>query len=420
MKASVRTLRCAARSLPDASVSVTSMHSFGPRALLSLAAAALLASGCDDDGGGAGASMRVATFNAGLIDGYVGYSNERVMPVAERLAMEELDLLCLQEVWESSDWDVIEASTAAALPHRFRPDPMPGTGVGVACGPGELDTVATCAATNCPGLEGAELVDCALAVSDGCALEFLALGTDCQACLIANITEGSVEGFREACEAEGTGGRDVFSSGGSFGTALLSAHPLSGTEHHVFEATAVRRGVIYARATGTPLGDVHVFCTHLTPDFGILPFLNPDPAYAASGWVEENALQVADLIAFIESKATDGAPVILLGDLNAGPEVANTGVVAEMPENYAMLGAAGLDSEFLQHGSGECTFCSTNELTGPDTDDVIIDHVLTRNLTNVPTTAELFMTEPVELAVMSGTVTSHYSDHYGVLVTFGP
>ena len=199
------------------------MTKLGPRALICVTFTALLASGCGgDDYVTLDAPMTVATFNAGLIDGFVGYSNERVTPIADQLPMEQLDVLCLEEVWEAGDWDAMEAATATALPYTYRPDPMPGVGVGIACASGELDALDTCASTNCPGLEGAALVDCALAIVGGCASEFLSLGGDCQACLIANITEGSVQGFRDACEVDGSGGRDVFASGGSFGTALLS------------------------------------------------------------------------------------------------------------------------------------------------------------------------------------------------------
>lgn len=393
------------------------MHTNRSRALFcAAAAAALFAGGCGDDG----PALRVGTFNAGLIDGFVGYSNERVEPVASKLATVDADVLCLQEVWEQGDWDAIEAGMASTFPNTFRPDPLPGVGVGVACGDGELDPIDDCASTKCPGLEGAELVDCALSFATGCAAEFLALGDDCTACLIANINEGSVEGFRAACEVDGTGGLDVFASGGSFGTALLSKTPLEGVEHHVFEATAVRRGVIYARVTGTAVGDVHVFCTHLSADLGIVPLLNPDPEYPANNWGDENELQVADLIAYMESKATDGAPVILLGDLNTGPAIDATNVVAELPSSYALFEAGGFTSEYVEHGTGDCTFCSTNDLTGTGTEDVVIDHVVTTGLDDAGTSAKRFMTEPVDITVGDAVVTTNYSDHYGVLVTFRP
>jgi len=396
------------------------MHTPYARPLLTLGAAALLASGCGGDYVTLDAPMVVATYNAGLIDGFVGYSNERVDPVAMRIATETVDVLCMEEVWEAVDWATVSAATASALPYTFRPADMPGTGVGVACDPaGELDDLDMCAMTYCDGLEGADLVDCALAF-DTCALTFLGLGEDCQACLIANINEGTVAGFRAACEVDGTGGKDVFASGGSFGTALLSAYPLTDTEHHVMEATAVRRGVIYAKATGTPLGDVHLFCTHLSADLGIVPLLNPDPAYPASSWAQENQLQIADLIGYIQSKATDGAPVILLGDLNTGPAIADTNVVAELPNSYPQLVSAGFDSQYLEHGSGECTFCASNDLTDVGTSDVVIDHVMTLDLPRVRTTAERFMTDTVDLTVGMSTVTTNYSDHYGVRVTFGP
>ena len=43
--------------------------------------------------------IRVATYNAGLAVGVLKYADERAAMVAQTLAKEDVDLLCVQEVW---------------------------------------------------------------------------------------------------------------------------------------------------------------------------------------------------------------------------------------------------------------------------------------------------------------------------------
>lgn len=80
--------------------------------------------------------MRIATFNAGLLDirlagrtlfEFTPHTRQRVKIVAEclRLLASELDLLCIQEVYHAADQQLIASVTRKSLPFQFWPDVLP-------------------------------------------------------------------------------------------------------------------------------------------------------------------------------------------------------------------------------------------------------------------------------------------------------
>jgi endonuclease/exonuclease/phosphatase family metal-dependent hydrolase len=165
--------------------------------------------------------------------------------------------------------------------------------------------------------------------------------------------------------------------------------------------------VIHAVVEAGDLGPVHVFATHLSPVFSDIP-------YPGDGtWEAEQRAQIERLLALIEEKVPAGEPVVVLGDLNTGPELA--GIAGEVPENFSLLPASGLVVPYVEAVPDPgCTFCAENPLVGGADDDesVLIDHVLVRGLR--PTSVDRIFDEPVPVA---GT-DSRLSDHYAVMVTF--
>ncbi|HEX9258812.1 MAG TPA: endonuclease/exonuclease/phosphatase family protein, partial [Acidimicrobiales bacterium] len=127
-------------------------------------------------------------------------------------------------------------------------------------------------------------------------------------------------------------------------------------------------------------------------------------------WQAEQRSQIDRLVALIAEKAPAGAPVVVLGDLNAGPAL--SGIAGEAPENYAVLPASGLAVPYVDAPAPECTFCADNPLVGGADDDqsVLIDHVMVRGLRS--TGVDRVLDQPV----LIGTSESRLSDHYGVKV----
>lgn len=81
--------------------------------------------GCNDANGelGAGGSgspteVTIETFNLALAGAFVPYEQERRQPLVEAIANAEADILCLQEVWEQADKEMIRAAAAANFPNE--------------------------------------------------------------------------------------------------------------------------------------------------------------------------------------------------------------------------------------------------------------------------------------------------------------
>jgi endonuclease/exonuclease/phosphatase family metal-dependent hydrolase len=241
----------------------------------------------------------------------------------------------------------------------------------------------------------------AACVLSSCGAEYRALSGSCQTCLGANIGS-DLPSIEAAC----TKPSELYAYGGSFGIGLLSRFPITSWDSTVLESSLNRRAVIHAVVDAGDLGPVHVFATHLSAVFADIP-------YPGEGtWAAEQRAQIEQLLALIEAKAPAGAPVVVLGDLNTGPEL--PGIVGEVPENFALLPGSGLGVPYVESVPDPgCTFCTENPLVGGADDDqsVLIDHVLVRGLR--ATAVDRIFDHVVPVA---GT-DSRLSDHYGVEVT---
>jgi endonuclease/exonuclease/phosphatase family metal-dependent hydrolase len=381
--------------------------------------------GSDDDGGGddggvgaedAGCdacappatALSLVTFNTGLLDA-VGSVDERAPLVFEELGNAEQDVLCVQVVWAEEHWDALVAATAEVRPHVLRLPPMPG--VEGQCTADEFEPLRACAELSCPSMEADELVACVTAMCDAVA----DLSGTCIACLLDNAT-GGLDVFEAACLGTGTGGTDdeplppedrSYFLGGSFGLGLLSTLPFVETDTLVLDASTNRRGILYARLEVEALGEVSVFCTHLTPRLDPLRYEG-----SFGTWSGENEAHVQALIEWVDQKAGADGTVFVLGDLNTGP--AGAGIEAELPDSYALLPAAGFAAPFLEGPEAACTFCSANPLVNPEDTgvDAVIDHVLTRNLDASVEVQRTLMTHIEESQPLS--------DHYGLRALVRP
>jgi endonuclease/exonuclease/phosphatase family metal-dependent hydrolase len=245
-----------------------------------------------------------------------------------------------------------------------------------------------------------ELPACLLA---SCGLIFLSLDRGCMECAQANVGRPL-----EDIEATCTTGSTKYSYGGAFGTGILSQHPIEETEELLLDSTTSRRSVLHA-VVDAPLGDVDVYCTHLTAVFALIPYPKP-----TGSWEEEQAGQIADMLDFIDETA-ETERVVLMGDMNTGPETDDAR--PEQLANWTELAASGMDTPFIDL-DGSCTFCPENAISSVDSDATgkLIDHVMEEGFEGEATAARV-LDEEITIESCGEAIPGAHSDHYGVLVT---
>jgi endonuclease/exonuclease/phosphatase family metal-dependent hydrolase len=162
--------------------------------------------------------------------------------------------------------------------------------------------------------------------------------------------------FAEASEQRGAGDESATGLlfGGHDGLMLLSRHAFVDTDRIDLESTIIQRSAVRAQVAVPGLGEVDVYCTHLTaaPDI-------PYDGDTYSSFTEENAAQIDALLEWVERTSTTGN-VVLLGDFNTGPAVG--GLDAELPDNYRKFEEAGLVSAYVDSPDPQCTSCAANTL----------------------------------------------------------
>ena len=340
-----------------------------------------------------------ATYNAGLAHGAVPFADERVAPIAEALRDSDADVLCLQEVWTDADARAIIEGARSTYPYFFREATTSDTSELFACDPsqwGALSTMNTCVTTACTP-SGISAFECA---ADQCAAEWDALDDNCKLCLAANTTSPT------SCAASVA---PMYGNDGRNGIVLMSRLPMENVTYTPFDTYVIKRGLIEADISG-----MHVQCTHMTADLGVVPY--PDQGNFTS-WREEHAAQVA----LMASRASGFRRTVMMGDLNTGP--ASAGVDGELPDNFQSL----LDADYVDTWTSDqvCTYCQANPLVCSNPGgcegglNSRLDHVLLRGVeSDVRLSFERFLDDPITIIDAEGA--SHdgrLSDHYGVTAT---
>ncbi len=340
------------------------------------------------------------SYNAGLAVGFVPGANERAEPTSAAVAALEADVICLQEVWAPEHVAAQIAAASDAYPHSYFPAASQQSSTDAACAPGEMDALAECIDTNCGDSCIDELPDCAIGT---CPFDFLALGNSCMRCVQANIG-GDVDDIIATCEA----GSTEFAYDGSFGTGILSKHPIISTEDMVFTSTTNRRSVHHS-VIDAPGGEVDVYCTHLTAVFSIIPYPRDE-----GSWTAEQLTEVNEMVAWIDQTATTDR-VVLMGDMNNGPQTDDAD--AEEIDNYAPLRDGRFRNPYVNQ-DGRCTFCPENDISSVDSDATgkLIDHVFIDGFDEV-THVNRVLDQDIDIGTCGATVRGAYSDHYGVSVT---
>jgi endonuclease/exonuclease/phosphatase family metal-dependent hydrolase len=226
------------------------------------------------------------------------------------------------------------------------------------------------------------------------------LGTIIHSCTVAALTKAQMPTSRF--------GPVVY--GGSYGLGLLTRDVILDRNTLRFDSELNARGVIYVRLKVPALGQVDVFCTHLTPSIaGLAPPRD-------RSWAELHSAEVAALLQWIDAKSDAQHPILLIGDLNAGPS-AGPWNRAVLPRDYEHIVAYGFVNAYPTSTDASCTFCDENPLNGgTGRSGAIIDHILVKNFTGA-VRVEPILREPITLRVDGKAVTAAYSDHYGLMAT---
>ena len=202
--------------------------------------ALLACSGDGNDGTdttpGAAVDLTFVTYNAGLARGFVPGDDSRQADLATALGQVEADVVCLQEIWAGDQVAAMESATLDAFPHQFWPDPQQSGDA--LCADGQLDTLLECFEGGCSDVCTDQVDDCLL---DNCSIQFALLPRDCMRCAMANVGQDP-DGLVSICEDDPV----EFAYGGSFGTGILSKHPILSVDETVFASTSNRRSVLHA------------------------------------------------------------------------------------------------------------------------------------------------------------------------------
>jgi endonuclease/exonuclease/phosphatase family metal-dependent hydrolase len=238
-----------------------------------------------------------------------------------------------------------------------------------------------------------------------CLAEFGALQPGCTQCLAANLSKPLEEIFATCTTASA-----ALSYQGRNGLILLSKRELDKTEHLVLDAFLIRRVVLHATFKDDP-AKTHVFCTHLSAALSEMEYAGK---YAS--WEEEQAAQIDQMLEWVDQQAGKGR-VLVLGDMNCGPEVAPD-ITAAFPENYAKFDAAGYGDPYSLQAAAGCTWCTDNTLVEDTDANQIIDHVLIQGLAFMSEilTAERILDDLADVTVGETPQKSNLSDHFGVWV----
>ena len=367
-------------------------------------------------------TFRMATFNAGLAVGALEHAAERAPAVVEALARESLDVLCVQEFWHESHWESLTNALGARLSQRMRPPPVEAR-AGAPCTRREIKRAEACVKQQCAGVSNADLAFCAMR---RCAKYALDLSSACMGCLSRDPLRGAAEIFAECVEpasssaASATKQKDdrpgegaaqsedapSYYYGGSSGIGLLVGPAIVDAGLLRLPSTMHPRAVLYAKL-GSP--ELHVFCTHLTP------LLRGVPYTGSGSWESEQSRQIDALLEFVELKTKGDGRVILLGDLNTGPELPPR-ISGRLPRHYARVMAHGFSNAYLETPEPRCTFCYDNPVSGGNgSGGLLIDHILTRGL-DVELRARRLLEDPVSIMAGGRRVSTAYSDHYGLVL----
>lgn len=358
--------------------------------------------------------LSLISYNTGLAHTFVQYAPERLPLIVEALRERSGDVLCLNEVFEEDDRDVLLEGLSDIYPHahyvpveQTRAKPRTCR-VRQIFGEGRF---INCMRSECSGKDGDEFTSCIIN-SCGEVLDNLRdENPECATALMAQVGRGTLRSLWSLLNPFRGAGLYVY--GGASGVLMLSKYPLENKQLLDFSdvSTLNRRQALKADVV-TGAQRHGVACTHLAANLdGTVPYTGP-----FADWEAENRAQTQELLKAFESYEN---PTYLIGDFNFGPSLPELDIHGVFEPTYYDTLALGYESPAVTLNPS-CTFCSDNPLVneGNDPKDYLnrlIDHVLIRNAYGV--SSEVIFKQKVHVNTDDGRVQTRLSDHYGVEVT---
>lgn len=387
-----------------------------------------------------GTDIEVHTYNLGLAGAFVPNEAARRTPVIDAVANLDSDIVCLQEVWEQSDKDLVIAAASANYPHIVShttdfstpltsPEDQSGevppafTTAPCAAYEAELTAAVDCLSENCstmPGSEDGQTTSSACAAANCVAAVVPLLTGDadqqrCYSCLTTQLPTEPFSAMRNLCTTEPNA---TVAFRGQSSSMILSKFPLSEPVNFVLPGSWNQRVITVATATLPSGAEVDVYCNHLTPLFDSFTFPYTgqygDGMTGADGWAAEQLLQTEKLIALVNMRS-GSRPAVILGDLNTGTAAIGEDLNDEAPLTFTRL------SEVYEFGvtrdfEGLCTYCVDNPNNAEDSLDVWIDHIFLHNLSRSQVVATERTFDEATVDAGEGLMVPP-SDHYGIVST---
>jgi endonuclease/exonuclease/phosphatase family metal-dependent hydrolase len=356
--------------------------------------------------------LEIMTFNAGLADGFVDHTSERVDAIAAKLAKSEKDVVCLQEVWEVEHRERLVEAVGSRFEHVHYYDPREesgqedgdDTGEKVPCNLEDGQALGLCVGEHCSDVAEDELAGCVLA---HCDQQFGDLAPQCRQCLFGTVEQG-IDAVFEQC-SDLTQGGAVY--GGHNGLLVLSTRPLSDVEHVKLEGFLTKRAVLLARVSLEPDVTLALACTHLSAN---LDYIDYGGSYES--WQDERNAQIDALTKAVSDYTKVQEAVAVMGDFNCGPKTDY--VDGEYAQDFQKLLDKGYRAPFVKKTL--CTWCRDNPLVSEDK-ETLIDHILFKNEEKMSIyDPQRSWDEELELTVDGEKTTTRYSDHYAVSVKVRP
>lgn len=357
-------------------------------------------------------SLSFTTYNAGLAHTFVPLAEHRRDPIISELKKSDTDVLCLQEVWNEEDRDLIAASLKEKYPYSFYKKitqnyskNAPTCGLSDLFGEGKF---ISCLRSDCDGKEGDAFTKCLITRCGGTLEQLKKDNRDCAQGLLAQVGKSTLRALLTVFNPFSSAG--VFAFEGSDGIMLLSKKPLKNKNYFEFKplSTTNRRAVLMAIIEDKDQ-KIQLGCTHLTANLGgVAPYTGPYKT-----WAEENYSQVKLLI----SKMTEPKQVIM-GDFNCALDFPKMKLAGDFQKNCKIFKETGY-TDLFEETKPLCTFCKDNTLLKKhaksklkEINGILIDHIYTKGLK--PTTVKRVYDRKTIIKVDGKKQESHLSDHYGI------
>eukprot|EP00735_Rhodelphis_limneticus_P009319 TRINITY_DN2684_c0_g1::TRINITY_DN2684_c0_g1_i2::g.26253::m.26253 TRINITY_DN2684_c0_g1::TRINITY_DN2684_c0_g1_i2::g.26253 ORF type:complete len:1360 (-),score=467.78,sp/P10493/NID1_MOUSE/42.33/4e-31,sp/P10493/NID1_MOUSE/41.57/2e-10,EGF_3/PF12947.2/2e-08,EGF_3/PF12947.2/0.00011,EGF_3/PF12947.2/1.3e-08,EGF_3/PF12947.2/1.3e-08,EGF_CA/PF07645.10/1.5e+04,EGF_CA/PF07645.10/7.9e+03,EGF_CA/PF07645.10/1.5e+04,EGF_CA/PF07645.10/3.1e-05,EGF_CA/PF07645.10/2.5e-06,EGF_CA/PF07645.10/1.2e-08,EGF_CA/PF07645.10/7. len=365
-------------------------------------------------------TSRFVSYNLGLLTTMPAYA-ERRSAVEDTLldGTKDVDVLCLQEVWEEPDQRLVKDVLADRFPHvhSFVDFSASSTASAPAC-TADVLPLAQCANDKCLASFAQGFTAGYYCVMTQCNDTYVDIyKTDCDRCLKYQLGAQwpDLSGAVTTCVTDVSRSYPM-----TAGIMLFTRTPMFRKDKLEFNSVQIDRGLLYGEVDDARgLGRMGLMCTHLT-DQGDPRYYGPEPYGHYSTFELEQRHEIFQLDSFLSAKEVPS--FVLMGDLNTGPANPDTEVTASFPENYELLLEQGWYNPYVGHDNlGSCTWCDDNTLAVaqyPNTTLEILDHVMLRGQIShayMLSTGLRFHTHPLNIND-SGLIVTDPSDHYGVHV----